>query len=225
MDMMSVALLRPLVNQVYLIWCHLRRIPGAWLWGLWMGSIVVHLLLLFSGIVAFGTEVAAVRESELVVLRATPILRPVLGGMGWLILMLVLQPGECTPFPWSQYRVRWRVRRRRLADMSFGELFALLPPGVRTIAQVVDLVTRSQMAKSLCAIPVIYPILVELEVEKIIDQHCPTEAEANIGVVIVILCLNRLVTPLPLSRISDWAAKTVIEEYTGIPASKLNSLP
>jgi hypothetical protein len=106
--------------------------------------------------------------------------------------------------------------------MTFDELLALLPPGARTIAQVVDRLTRSQMAKLLCAIPVLYPILAELEVEEIIDQYCPTETQVNIGTVVVILCLNRLVSPLPSSRVTNWAAKTVIEEYTGVPASKLN---
>jgi transposase len=84
------------------------------------------------------------------------------------------------------------------------------------------MLTQSQMAKLLCAIPVLYPILAELKVEEIIDQYCPTEAEVNIGTVIIILCLNRLVSPRPLSRVAEWAAKTVIEEYTGVPASKLN---
>ncbi|HIC93758.1 MAG TPA: DUF4277 domain-containing protein [Anaerolineae bacterium] len=39
---------------------------------------------------------------------------------------------------------------------------------------------------------------------------------------IIILCLNRPVAPRPLSGVADWAAKTVIEELTGVPASKLN---
>jgi len=93
---------------------------------------------------------------------------------------------------------------------------------VRTIAQVVDWLTRSQMVKLLAAILILYPILVELDVEAIIDRYCPTEAEVNIGVVIVILCLNRLIAPQPLLGIADWEAKTVIEELTGVPASKLN---
>jgi transposase len=106
--------------------------------------------------------------------------------------------------------------------MSLKELLALLPPGIRTIAQLVDWLTRSQVVKLLAAIPILYPILAELEVEAIIDKYCPTEAEVNIGTVTVILCLNRLTAPKPLSGFADWAAKTVIEELTGIPASKLN---
>ena len=78
------------------------------------------------------------------------------------------------------------------------------------------------MAKLPCAIPVLYPILAELEVGAIIDQYCPTKAGVNIGAVIIILCLNRPVAPRPLSGVADRAAKTVIEELTGVPASKLN---
>lgn len=138
------------------------------------------------------------------------------------VLLLILQPGEVPPFPWLRWRVRLVVRRRRLADMTLEELLALLPSGVRTIAQFVDWLTRSQVTKLLAAIPILYPILAELDVEAIIDQCCPTEAEVNIGAVIVVLCLNRLTAPKPLSGIADWAAKTVIEELVGVPASKLN---
>jgi hypothetical protein len=137
-------------------------------------------------------------------------------------LLLILHPGEGSAFPWLYWRVRLVVRRRRLADMTLDELLALLPAGVRTIAQLVDWLTRSQLAKLLAAIPILYPILAELEVEAIIDQYCPTEAEVNIGAVIVILCLNRLTAPKPLSAIADWAAKTVMEQLMGVPATKLN---
>jgi len=99
--------------------------------------------------------------------------------------------------------------------MPLDDLLALLPPGVRTIAQLVDWLTRSQVAKLLAAIPhPSTPILAELDVEAIIDRCCPTEAEVNIGAVILVLCLNRLTAPKPLSRIADWAAKTVIEELS-----------
>ena len=138
------------------------------------------------------------------------------------VLLLILRPSETPPFPWRRWQVRLVVRRQRLANMTLDDLLALLPPGVRTIAQLVDWLTRSQVAKLLAAIPILYPILAELDVEAIIDQYCPTEAEINVGAVIVVLCLNRLTAPKPLSGIADWAAKTVMEELVGIPTSKLN---
>jgi transposase len=203
-------------------WQRVRHLPAAPLWWLWLATIVIHLLFLVSGAVVPRSEVVVREGIHAPVLRDTPVPRPVMEGIGWLILLLVLCPGEGSPFPWILYRVRWVVRRRRLADLTFDELLAVLPSGVRTIAQLVDWLTRSQMAKLLCAIPVLYPILVELEVEAIVDKYCPTKGEVNIGAVVIILCLNRLAAPRPLSGVADWAAKTVIEELTGVPASKLN---
>lgn len=141
---------------------------------------------------------------------------------GVVVLLLILRSGEMPSFPWLRWRVWLVVRRRRLADMTLEELLALLPPGVRTIVQFVDWLTRSQVTKLLAAIPILYLILAKLDVEAIIDQCCPTEAKVNIGAVIVVLCLNRLTAPKPLSGIADWAAKTVIEELVEVPASKLN---
>jgi transposase len=218
MDIPSVASIWPLVKWVTLYWHRQRRLPAVQLWWLWLATILIHLLLSVSimalpGPVAIGGTGIAIRAQRLPEWACLT---------GAAVLLLILQPGEAPPFPWLHWRVRLVVRRRRLADMTLDDLLALLPPGVRTIAQFVDWLTRSQMVKLLAAIPILYPILAELDVEAIIDKYCPTEAEVNIGAVIVVLCLNRLTAPKPLSRIADWAAKTAIEELIGVPASKLN---
>jgi transposase len=218
MDIPSVSSIRFLVNCVSLGWHRQRRLPASRLWWLWLATILIHLLLLVS-IVALPEPVAT---GETVVVIPARRLSEWPGLAGAVVLLLILRPGEVPLFPWLRWRVRLVVRRRRLADMTLEELLALLPSGVRTIAQFVDWLTRSQVTKLLAAIPILYPILAELDVEAIIDQCCPTEAEVNIGAVIVVLCLNRLTAPKPLSGIADWAAKTVIEELIGVPASKLN---
>ena len=220
MDIPSVLQLRLVGNLVSLGWWRLRRVPAAPLWWLWLVTIVAYLLWLVGGGIPPYTEATAAPGTGLPVWSA-PAIRPALVGTGWGVLLLALCPAERPLFPY-RYQIRWVVHRRRLADLTFDELLAWLPPGVRTIAQLVDWLTRSQMAKLLCAIPFLYPILAELDVEAIIERYCPTEAEVRIGAVIVILCLNRLVAPRPLSGVADWAAKTVIEELTGVPASKLN---
>jgi transposase len=215
----SVASIEPLVKWLRLCWYRQRRLSAAQLWWLWLITILIHLFLLVSGVILPPSVAPAEGPSYGSAWRLPP-------GSCWqvglVVLLLVLRPGEVPPFPWLCFRVRWVVRRRRLADMTLQELLALLPPGVRTIAQLVDWLTRSQMVKLLAAIPILYPILAELDVEAIIDKYCPTEAEVNIGAVIVVLCLNRLTAPKPLLGLADWAAKTVIEELTGVPASKLN---
>ncbi len=219
MDMPSVPTIQFFVNCVSLCWHRQRRLPGSRLWWLWLLTVVIHLGLTLSPLAripaATGTRDQAALSTRW--LAEGPFL------VGGVVLILVLRPGEPSPFPWlRRWRVRLVVRRRRVGDMNLEELLTLLPAGIRTIAQLVDRLTRSQMVKLLAAIPVLYPILAELEVEAIIDKYCPTEADVNIGTVIVILCLNRLTAPRPLSGIADWAAKTVIEELTGVPASKLN---
>ena len=215
MDIPSVASIRPLVKWATLCWYQQRRLPAVQLWWLWLITVLIHLFLLASGAVLPPSVVSAEGLSDGFAWQLPS--GSWVGGLA--VLLLVLRPREAPPFPWLRWRVRLVVRRRRLADMTLEELVALLPPGVRTIAQFVDWLTRSQVTKLLAAIPILYPILAELDVEAIIDQCCPTEAEVNIGAVIVVLCLNRLTAPKPLSGIVDWAAKTVIEELVGVPAS------
>jgi len=147
----------------------------------------------------------------------------------WLtISSLTMAPSTLGPGDQPAISTRWSAEGPYLVGgvvlmlVRLEERLALLPAGVRTMAHLVDWLTRSQMVKLLAAIPILYPILAELEVEAIIDKYCSTAAEVNIGTVILILCLNRLTAPRPLSGLADWAAKTVIEELTGVPASKLN---
>ncbi|MFQ5859753.1 MAG: hypothetical protein ACE5LU_29510 [Anaerolineae bacterium] len=71
-------------------------------------------------------------------------LPPGVWASGLTALLLILRPAEAPPFPWLNWRVRWVVRRRRLADMTLEELLALLPPGVRTIAQLGDVPSSSR---------------------------------------------------------------------------------
>ena len=186
-----------------------------WLvWGLWALVLLSHLLGL----------AAAVGSASPPEARCSAPLPPLAVGSGLLGLAIGLWlAGPHGPaFPWNKWEVRWTVRRRQLNDLTLDEWLALLPPGVGTLARLVDWLTRSQTVKYLAALPLLYPILAELEVEAIIDRYCPTEADVNIGAVIVCLCLNRLVAPQPLSRVSEWAARVTLAELVGVPASKLN---
>ena len=151
MDMPSVPTIQFLVNYVSLCWHRQRRLPASRLWWLWLLTVVFHLWLTIS------TPTTAPSTPGL---GAQPVIstrwsseRPYL--IGGVVLMLVLRPSEASPFPWSRWRVRLVVRRRRLVDLSPEELIALLPAGIRTIANLVDWLTRSQMVKLLAAIPIL----------------------------------------------------------------------
>ncbi len=133
-------------------------------------------------------------------------------------------------FPW-QPRWRWRKwawrhyqasrqayrKARRVASLAKLALRGLLP-----MAQVVDWLTDSQLRHKMGALPVLYALLETLEVRKIINKHCPTQAEVDHGAVALVLVLNRLMMPLPLYRVADWIAQTVLVAVLDVPAAKFN---
>jgi transposase len=120
---------------------------------------------------------------------------------------------------WRRY-CAWRRAHRRALWMA--RLARLALSGALSLAQVVDLVTQAQFRQHLGALPVLYALLESLQVRAVINRHCPTRAEVDHGTVALVLVLNRLVMPLPIYRIADWIARTVLVRTLGIPAAKFN---
>jgi transposase len=94
--------------------------------------------------------------------------------------------------------------------------------GALTLAQLVDLLTQSQLRRHLGALPVLYALLEVLQVRHIINRHCPTAAEVDHGTVAMVLILSRLMAPRPLYQIADWMARTVLIYRLRVPAEKFN---
>jgi hypothetical protein len=90
------------------------------------------------------------------------------------------------------------------------------------MAQVVDLLTQSQLRRQLGALPVLYTLLDILQVRQTINRYCPTEAEVDHGTVALVLILNRLMAPRAQYRVADWLAQTVLVKTLGIPVAKFN---
>ena len=139
-------------------------------------------------------------------------------------------PGNGPLFPWHP-RHRWRkwawrrysaLRRAHRRAMWTARLARLALTGALTLAQVVDLLTRSQVRRHLGALPVLYALLETIQVREIINQYCPTRAQVDHGTVGLVLILNRLTMPLPVYQIADWLARTVLVYVLGIPAAKFN---
>jgi transposase len=159
------------------------------------------------------------RESEGPVISA-----PALAGV------VTHDPRNGPLFPWqARHRLRkWAWRRycvlcrahRRALWMARLARWALT--GALTLAQLVDLLTQSQLRRHLGALPVLYALLEVLQVRQIINRHCPTAAEVDHGTVAVVLILNRLMMPLPLYQVADWLARTVLVYRLGVPAAKFN---
>jgi transposase len=156
---------------------------------------------------------------------------------GWSVPDLPALPGVVTHdlengplFPWHP-RHRWRRkawrryyvwRRAHRRAVWIARLARLALTGALTLAQLLDLVTQSQVRRHLGALPVLYALLETLQVRDIINRHCPTRAQVGHGTVALVLILNRLIMPLPLYHIADWLGRTVLVYVLRIPASKFN---
>ena len=133
-------------------------------------------------------------------------------------------------FPWEPKRrlrsLAWRRRCalervcRRARWAKFVAQLAL--KGALTMATVVDLLTQAQLRRYMGALPILYGLMEILQVRQIINRHCPTAAEVDHGTVALVMILNRLVAPRPLSWIADWVARTVLVHTLDIPAAKFN---
>jgi transposase len=130
------------------------------------------------------------------------------------------QPRHCwRKWAWRRYCALRRAHRRAL---WVARLVRLALTGALTLAQLVDLITQSQLRRHLGALPVLYALLEVLRVREIINRHCPTEAEVDHGTVAIVLILNRLMAPRPLYQVADWLARTVLVYTLGVPAAKFN---
>lgn len=130
--------------------------------------------------------------------------------------------------PWFSrtLHARWQsawyqVRLCEQALRAWGLLLLRLW-GCRTLAEVIQVLTRRCLVRYLGALPVLWLLLEQLQVRTIINRYCPTESPVNHGTVALVLVLNRLIAPRPLYRVVDWLASTVLQDSLGVPASKFN---
>ena len=128
--------------------------------------------------------------------------------------------GRCKKQAYEKYKeakTKYYQEKRRV------EVAKVALSGMETMAGIVDALTASQVRYKLGALPVLYSLLETLEVRKIINRHCKQgKAEVDYGTVALVLVLNRLMLPLPLSQISDWVGQTMLVAVLGIEASKFN---
>ena len=66
------------------------------------------------------------------------------------------------------------------------------------------------------ALSLLYPILSALEVRQAVNELVPTKADIDLGRIVLLLTLNRLLAPQPLYRVQDWLAETVLPQVLGI---------
>lgn len=129
---------------------------------------------------------------------------------------------------WFSRRLRWHWQAAwqqvhvGLATVRVWLLLLVRLWGCRTLAEVIQVLTRRAVVRYLGALPVLYPLLAQLQVRAIINRYCPTESPVDHGTVAMVLILNRLIAPRPLYHVMDWLASTGLCDYLGVPASKFN---
>jgi hypothetical protein len=114
---------------------------------------------------------------------------------------------------YRQARYRYEVARR-LAQMARS--------GVLSLAWIMDRLTKRQLRYYVGALPVLYTVLTELQVEETINRYCPTQSQLKHGTVALVLVLNRLHAPRALWRVADWLGQTMLEQVLQLEASQFN---
>lgn len=71
------------------------------------------------------------------------------------------------------------------------------------------------------AMPLVAPILAALAVRQTVNAVVPSQAAIDLGRLVVVLTLNRLLAPQPLYRVADWVADTTLPEALGLAAGQL----
>ncbi len=82
--------------------------------------------------------------------------------------------------------------------------------GCRSLAEVIQVLTRRQTVRYLGALPVMIALLERLKVRQIINHYCPTQSPVDQGAVALVLVLNRLMAPRPVYQIVTWLSTTLI---------------
>jgi hypothetical protein len=71
------------------------------------------------------------------------------------------------------------------------------------------------------AVPLVYPLLEALQVRETINTLRWSRADIDLGRVVEVLILNRLMSPQPLYHVGEWVARTVIVPMFEVDARQL----
>ena len=88
-------------------------------------------------------------------------------------------------------------------------------------AEQVAAVSTGSSSRQVGAIPLLYPLLETLQVRQTINGLTMTGADLDLGRLVEILTLNRLVAPRPLTHVGEWVGQSVVETMFGLEVSQL----
>lgn len=78
-----------------------------------------------------------------------------------------------------------------------------------------------QLSRWVGAIPLLMPIVHNLRMGEIVNQHCSGKEAISHGTTVTALVLNRLLSPKPLYKVGDWMSGTILEDALGVDAEQM----
>lgn len=112
--------------------------------------------------------------------------------------------------------------RKPRPPRPWRDLSQPLPPSSGQAAAFEAAVDK-QVVKILGALPLLLPLFQRLGLREIVNRHLdPCAAEHDYGLVVLLLCLNRLLAPQPLVHVERWLEGTALPEVLGITADEFN---
>ncbi len=70
-------------------------------------------------------------------------------------------------------------------------------------------------------LPLVYPIIAALEIRQLTNGLIPSQADIDLGRIVELLTLNRLLAPQPMYHVQDWLGETVLLEMMGIARAQM----
>lgn len=80
---------------------------------------------------------------------------------------------------------------------------------------------RALNPRQIGAIPLVYPIVNALQVRQTVNERVPSRADIDMGRIVELLTLNRLLAPQPLYRIRDWLAETTLPQVLKVAPEQM----
>lgn len=80
---------------------------------------------------------------------------------------------------------------------------------------------RALHPRQMGALPLIYPILTELQLRSTTNAVVSNQADIDLGQIVVLLVCNRLLAPQPLYQLGDWLAETVLPQVLEVSPAKV----
>ncbi|HQY90515.1 MAG: DUF4277 domain-containing protein [Caldilinea sp.] len=79
---------------------------------------------------------------------------------------------------------------------------------------------RALRAHQIGGLPLLQPLVTALQVRAIVNKVVPSQADVELGQLVVFLVLNRLLAPQPLYEIQGWLAETVLPDVLSVDTAQ-----